>query len=155
MWSAVRTRTHPAYLLALVLVLVAALAWPVVRHAQAQRESRLTARMWSLGERVSDPGGLTLKRRGQCPDTTHLVRCLHSPDDAEAVSQHYLRALTRVAGQAGQSCSTLTSRSVTTRHCLVRMDVGKHAVLISVDSGVRLNGDHLELDGAEIRIDAI
>jgi hypothetical protein len=151
---------HRGYLLALAAVVVAVIGWPVVAYLVQTHEQQVADRFRSIAGQVADPAGATVRPAhvgAVCTPAPEFVRCVHSSsEDPDAIAAHYRDELSRVAARpASMTCSTLPSRSVRARDCLVRIDQGHHAVLILVRSGVRLEKTGVELDGTDVVVQAV
>jgi len=114
---------------------------------------RARDRMVGIAVRINDPAGLVTRSRTDCPDQLSLVRCLTAAEDPAALAATYQRALSRAAGRdASLTCTTLPY-GLRPRSCLVRIDDGGHAVIVSVYSDV-VPGPVPSLSGSVVRIEA-
>jgi hypothetical protein len=132
----VNTRVHPAYVVALVVASLAAVAMPFVGRVLDAREDRARQRMTALALALTAPRGLVADRtcalRGP-----GAVRCGHAPGTPRAVAEQVRRELAAAAGgTVGVACTTYpTTRRpmVPVRvECRVRFEDGAHDVLVTV-----------------------
>ena len=135
-----------------VLVAVAAGLVLAGKMGEAATE-RARDHMIGIAARINDPPGLVTRSRSDCPDQLSLVRCLTATQEPDALAATYQRALSRAAGtDAALMCTTLPYGQ-RPRSCLVRIDDGGHAVLVSIDSSP-MPGPVLSRSGSVVRIDA-
>ena len=138
-------QVRPVLLLALGLALAAGIVVPTGLRLYDRHEDEVTGRLKAVAERVNDPAGARQLELGQCPDQTFLVRCLLVATEPDELAARYRTELSSVAGSsAASTCSDLPAGwngmpldATRLRSCLVRIDQGRHAVLISIDSETR------------------
>lgn len=150
----VTTALRPVFAItgATVLAVVASgLAVTGIVHARDVRQAR---RMAAIARNVQDPPGLVALPRGACPSQDALVSCMIGTQTPDTLTAIYRQALTRAAGQAATSSCVTLPHGPGSRSCLVRIDSGDHAVLISIDSNYARSGTALAAAGSRVRIDA-
>ena len=148
------TRLRPVIPVVGALIVAMVLGVQLVSYLAAQRSARTHDRMVAIAATVNDPDGLITRSRGRCPDQTILIRCLEGAQDPDVLTAGYQTALSAAAGRpAAAHCETLQAGSRPTS-CLVRIDEGDHAVLVSIDAR-RVDAPHgFTLSGSVVRIDA-
>jgi hypothetical protein len=148
-------KVHPAFLTALAVTTLLAVLVPTGMQVAQARTQQAVERMQNIAARIQDPPNVHYLSRGDCPDQTYLVRCMKSPDEPERLGDQMLTALTAVAGRHRPALRCDTDlRHTGISSCLVRIDDGPHAVLISINLDGHMVTGKFVITGSQIRIDA-
>ena len=148
------TRVRPVIPLVGAVIVLGALGLRLADHASAQAASHARERMTVVATRIDDPTGLVTRGRRDCPGQEDLVRCLQGPQAPDDLAAVYQAALSRAAGRtATVQCTTLPF-GARPRDCLVRIDEGAHAVLVSITSRPLKTTGSMIMSGSTVRIDA-
>jgi hypothetical protein len=149
------TRIRPAIPVAGVVCVAAALGLRLAGLVSAHEAERLQGHMVAVAAKLDDPAGLLTRPRRTCSSQEHLVRCLEGDQDPDTLAAGYQRALSSVAGRPAElRCETLRFGERRPRSCLVRLDDGAHAVLVSIDSRAIHTPLGITLSGSDVRVDA-
>jgi len=149
------TRIRPVVPIVGVAVIVVASGLRLGGYVSSRATERDESRMIAIAAHLDDPAGLTTRRRVTCPDVTTVVRCLEGDQDPDTLAAAYRAALSTAAGRpAALQCETTRVADRRPRNCLVRVDDGDHAVLISVSSRAVRTATGITLSGSDVRVDA-
>jgi hypothetical protein len=148
-------RVRPVIPLTGALIIMLTVGALAIDHLVRQRSTHDRYTMVAVAATINDPRGLTTRNRGACPDQTFLIRCLEATQDPDTLAAHYRDALSASAGRSARAhCETLDVGK-RPRSCLVRIDDGQHAVLVSIDSRRVGTSTGFTLSGSVVRIDAV
>jgi hypothetical protein len=149
------TRLRPAVPLAGALLVATALGVQLAGQLAEQHATGIRDRMVAIAEAMDDPDGLLTLSRGTCPDQTSLIRCLEGVPDPDVLAAGYRTRLSAAAGRtAAAHCETVQAGG-RLRSCVVRIDEGDHAVMVSIDTRRVGTPQSFTRSGSVVRIDAI
>lgn len=154
-WPMGSTRCRPVVPIVGAVVLTAVFGFQLTGHVSAWASRRTQGRMIAVALRMDDPAGLLARDRATCFGDA-IVRCLEGEQDPYSLAASYRTALSQAAGRAaGLRCDTLPPRDGRQlRSCLVRVDDGSHAVLVSIDSRPVRAPEGITLSGSNIAVEA-